>query len=80
MSADIESVAYRSATPLAILLSSAVFGLLHGSLWLAGIVAGAAYAFAVKRTNRLGEAVAAHATTNLLLAIWVLTRGDWGLW
>jgi len=80
VSADVESIAYRSVTPLAILLSSAAFGLMHGRLWLAGIVAGAAYAFAVKRTNRLGEAVAAHATTNLLLAIWVLTQGDWRLW
>jgi exosortase E/protease (VPEID-CTERM system) len=80
VSADVESVAYRAVTPIAILLSSAAFGVMHGRLWLAGIVAGAAYALAVKRTNRLAEAVAAHATTNLLLAIWVLTQGDWGLW
>ena len=80
MSGDVESVAYRSVTLVAILLSSVVFGLMHGRLWVAGIVAGVAYAFAAKRTNRLGEAVAAHATTNLLLAVWVLTRGDWGLW
>ncbi|HZL50942.1 MAG TPA: exosortase E/protease, VPEID-CTERM system [Terracidiphilus sp.] len=80
VSADVESVAYRSVTPLAILLSSIAFGLMHGRLWLAGIVAGAAYALVLRRTNRLGEAAAAHATTNLLLAVWVLTRGDWGLW
>jgi len=80
VSADVESVAYRSVTVLAILISSVVFGLMHGRLWLAGIVAGVAYAFVLKRSNRLGEAVAAHATTNLLLAVWVLTRGDWGLW
>jgi len=80
MSADVESIAYRSVTPLAILLSSTAFGLMHGQLWLAGIVAGAAYALVLKRTGRLGEAFAAHATTNLILAIWVLTQGDWGLW
>src|SRR6185312_8038931 len=40
VSADVESVAYRSVTLVAILISSAVFGLMHGSLWLAGIVAG----------------------------------------
>jgi hypothetical protein len=45
-----------------------------------GIVAGMAYAFVVKRTGRFGEAVAAHATSNLLLAAWVLGRGDWGMW
>jgi exosortase E/protease (VPEID-CTERM system) len=80
VSADVESVVYRSVTPLAILLSSAAFGLMHGRLWLAGIVAGVAYALTAKRTNCLSEAVAAHATTNLLLAIWVLTQYDWALW
>jgi exosortase E/protease (VPEID-CTERM system) len=79
-SEDVESIAYRAVTPISILLSSAAFGLMHGKLWLAGIVAGIAYAVLVKRTGRLGEAVAAHSTTNLLLAIWVLARGDWGLW
>jgi CAAX prenyl protease-like protein len=79
-SADVESLAYRAVTPLAILLSSAAFGLMHGKLWLEGIVAGVAYALLVKQTGRLGEAVAAHSTTNLLLAIWVPARGDWGLW
>ena len=80
VSADVESVAYGSVTPLAVLLSSAAFGLMHGRLWLAGIVAGVAYALSAKRTNRLAEAVAAHATTNLLLAIWILTQHNWALW
>jgi exosortase E/protease (VPEID-CTERM system) len=80
VSADVESVAYRAVTPMAILVSSIAFGVMHGKLWLAGIVAGIAYALVLKRTGRLGEAVAAHSTTNLLLAVWVLIRGDWGLW
>jgi membrane protease YdiL (CAAX protease family) len=45
-----------------------------------GIVAGVAYALVAKRTGRLGDGVAAHATSNLLLAVWVLGRGDWGMW
>jgi exosortase E/protease (VPEID-CTERM system) len=80
VSAEIESVAYRAVTPLALLSSSAAFGLMHGKQWLAGAIAGLAYALLVKRTARLGEAAAAHATTNLLLAIWVLTHGAWSLW
>jgi exosortase E/protease (VPEID-CTERM system) len=79
-SPDVESVAYRTVTALAIVLSSVSFGLMHGKLWIAGTVAGAAYALLVKRTGRLGEAVAAHAMTNLMLAVWVLTRGAWNLW
>jgi hypothetical protein len=32
------------------------------------------------RTGRMGEAVAAHLTTNLLIAVWVLLAGQWQLW
>ncbi len=77
---DIDSVAYPSVTPLAIAISSAAFGMMHGQQWLAGIAAGVAYALLTKRTGRLADAIAAHATTNLLLAAWVLSRSDWGLW
>jgi membrane protease YdiL (CAAX protease family) len=53
---------------------------MHGAQWAVGIVAGVAYALVVKKTGRFGDAVAAHATSNLLLAVWVLGRGDWGMW
>jgi len=32
------------------------------------------------RTERMGDAVAAHATTNGLLAAYVLLWGQWQLW
>lgn len=32
------------------------------------------------RTKRFWDCVAAHAVTNFLLAIWVVTTGDWRLW
>jgi hypothetical protein len=32
------------------------------------------------RRGRIGEAVAAHALTNALLAIYVLVSGHWQLW
>jgi hypothetical protein len=32
------------------------------------------------RTNKLGESIAAHATTNALLAVYVLLFGRWQLW
>jgi hypothetical protein len=34
----------------------------------------------LRRRGRIGEAVAAHAVTNALLAVWVIARGQWGLW
>jgi exosortase E/protease (VPEID-CTERM system) len=80
VSADVESVPFARLTLLSIIVSSTAFGLLHGSLWPAGILAGILFALVAKARNRIGEAVAAHATANLLLAAWVLTRGDFTLW
>lgn len=77
---EFERVEMRNLSWTAVLLSSVVFGLMHGRMWLAGALAGAAFALVAKARNRLGEAVAAHATANLLLAIWVLARGDYRFW
>jgi CAAX prenyl protease-like protein len=66
-------------TWLSFLLSSLAFGLLHGR-WLAGTLAGMAYALAVYRRGKLGDAVVAHMTTNGLIALVVLIMGKWSLW
>jgi exosortase E/protease (VPEID-CTERM system) len=80
MDREFDQVAFRALGAVPIALSSIAFGSMHGAQWAVGIVAGVAYALVVKRTGRFGEAVAAHATSNLLLAVWVLGRGDWGMW
>jgi exosortase E/protease (VPEID-CTERM system) len=80
MDREFDQVAFRNLGVVPIVVSSMAFGAMHGAQWVVGIVAGMAYAFVVKRTGRFGEAVAAHATSNLLLAAWVLGRGDWGMW
>jgi exosortase E/protease (VPEID-CTERM system) len=64
---------------LPFLLSSAAFGLMHGR-WLAGTLAGMAYALAFYRRGRLNDAVVSHMTTNALIALWVLVTGAWSLW
>lgn len=80
VSADFETVGWQSVSWIAILLSSMAFGVLHGDRWLAGTIAGAMYAFTWLRRGSIGDAVAAHATTNGLIAAWVLIRGQWHLW
>ncbi len=57
----------------AFLITSTVFGLTHQH-WLAGIACGMIYQLLVIRTNRIGDAITAHAITNLLLGLWVITR------
>lgn len=80
VSADFERIDFRSASLFALLGSSVAFGLMHGARWFAGSLAGLLYALVLRRRGRIGEAVAAHATTNALLALWVIARGDWRLW
>jgi hypothetical protein len=78
--ADFEAVRSADIRWPAILISAVVFGLAHGAMWAAGIIAGCIFALVVRRTERLGEAVAAHATTNAGLAALVLLGNQWQLW
>ena len=80
ISSDFESIGLRTFTYVSLLASSLAFGMLHGRLWIAGALAGLIYAFALLRRGRIGDAVAAHATTNALLAAWVLCFNQWHLW
>ena len=80
VSADFERTDLRNTSLFALLGSSVAFGLMHGARWFAGSLAGLVYALVLRRRGRIGEAIAAHATTNALLAAWVITRGDWRLW
>jgi CAAX prenyl protease-like protein len=62
------------------LLSSLLFGLFHQSHWLAASVAGMAYALVLYRRRQLMDAVLAHATTNAMIASYVLITGRWSVW
>jgi exosortase E/protease (VPEID-CTERM system) len=75
-----ETVPLSHARWPAVAVSSAAFGLMHGALWLPGILAGFAYGALAVRTGRLGESIVAHGTTNALLAVYVLAFGQWQLW
>jgi exosortase E/protease (VPEID-CTERM system) len=79
-SSDFESVSFKSVSWVGLAAASIVFGAAHGALWLPGAFAGLAYGLIVVRRGRLGEAVAAHATTNALIAATVLAGDQWQLW
>ena len=69
----------REVSRLALVLSSALFALEH-TLWLAGLIAGLAYAGLYITTNNLRAPVLAHAVTNAILGFWILATGSWHLW
>jgi exosortase E/protease (VPEID-CTERM system) len=79
VSAEFETVPMGRLTWVAFIGSSLAFGLVHGR-WLAGTLAGMAYALAVYRRGKLGDAVVAHMTTNGLIAIAAIAFGQWSLW
>lgn len=60
-------------------VSSLLFGLMHSD-WIAGTVAGAAYALARYQRGETADAIVAHMTTNGLLCAYVLWSGDWSYW
>lgn len=80
ISEDFEAVPIQSFTWLSFMVSSLLFGLLHDSRWVVGTIAGMIFALAMRRTGSIGEAVAAHAVANALLAAYVLYFGAWQLW
>jgi uncharacterized protein len=65
--------------PLPFFATVAVFGLAH-SEWLPGVLCGAAYQWLVLRKNRLGDAMSAHALTNLLLGLYIVWKHTWYFW
>jgi exosortase E/protease (VPEID-CTERM system) len=78
-SPDFEHLPFASVSWVALAVSSIVFGAAHGSMWPAGIAAGLAYGALAMRRG-LGEAVAAHVTSNVLVAAAVLGADQWQLW
>jgi exosortase E/protease (VPEID-CTERM system) len=76
---DFDLVSFRRWTPLAFVVSSLAFGLLH-ERWLLASACGATYGLLQIKSGRLSDAVVAHATTNALITIWALASGDWSVW
>lgn len=73
------SVPLNKFLPLPFFATTIVFGFSHNE-WLAGILCGGAYQWLVLRKNRLGDAMTAHAITNLLLGVWIVWKHDWHFW
>jgi CAAX prenyl protease-like protein len=56
-----------------------LFGLEH-NLWLAGVVAGAAYSVLYMRSRALWSPILAHGVTNGLLGVWIISTAQWTYW
>lgn len=59
--------------------AAVLFGVEH-DLWFAGILAGIAYAWVAARTKSIPQCILAHAVTNGLLGVYVVSGGHWQYW
>ena len=76
---DFEKVTFGTFTLGSFAATVVLFGLEH-NLWLAGMMAGVAYNCLYYQTRRLWPCVVAHATTNFILGIHVMTTQEWQWW
>ena len=77
--ADFETVDPSQVTIKNVVITSVLFGFEH-HLWLAGIVAGIAFSALYMRHRTIWSPILAHAVTNGLLGIWVVTTSSWSYW
>ncbi len=79
ISPDFKSVPLGKFTLASFLITIILFGVEH-HLWLAGMMAGIAYNLLLYRTGRLWPCIVAHAVTNFVLGIHVLSTEEWFWW
>ena len=74
-----ETIPLGTFTIFSFLATVGLFGVEH-HLWLAGMIAGAAYTLLLYATGRLWPCIIAHAVTNLALGVHVLLTQEWTWW
>ncbi|HTN76295.1 MAG TPA: exosortase E/protease, VPEID-CTERM system [Pirellulaceae bacterium] len=80
LSSDFEQIPLGTFGWFPLVASSLLFGVAHGGFWLPAALAGLLYGVALYRRQSLGDAVAAHATTNALIVVYVALTGEWSVW
>jgi exosortase E/protease (VPEID-CTERM system) len=77
---DFQRLPLGTFTWMSFVAASVIFGAFHGKFWVPATVAGMCFAAALYHRGSIGEAVQAHATTNGLIALYVLWTGRWFMW
>jgi uncharacterized protein len=75
------AVAVGTFSWLSFAVVTIAFGFSHSRPdWIAALICGALYNLVAYRTRSLASCVVAHATTNLLLGLWIMQTRQWGFW
>ncbi len=70
----------RVSIGLALGISSIAFGMMHPGRWIAGVISGLLFGYAMIRRGRVADSVLAHSIANILINIYVVSSGDTGMW
>jgi len=79
-SRDFQKVPPGTYQPLAFWLVAVLFASEHGPYWEVGLLAGIVYNWWMVRTRSLADCILAHAVTNAILGIYVISAGQWQYW
>ena len=76
---DFEGVAPAAVRLQCVMIAALLFGFEHNQ-WLAGIAAGVAYSVLYRRQGSLWAPILAHAVTNGVLGVWIVSTANWSYW
>jgi CAAX prenyl protease-like protein len=76
---DFEKVLIGKVTPIAALITSALFALAHPE-WVPALITGLAWAGLLWKTKSVSACVISHMAANLGLGIYVMATGSWIYW
>lgn len=77
-SARVAALSPVMMTLIACVITSVLFGAIH-QRWLAGCLAGVAFALVMYRSGRISSAVVAHMAANAAIFAWAVALGQWSL-
>ena len=78
---DFEQVRFGTFSWLSFAIVTILFGFSHSVAdWPVAVLTGAIYNGVAYRAKSLSACVLAHATTNLLLGLWIMKTKEWGFW
>jgi hypothetical protein len=75
-----QQVRLGAYTPFAFWVTAILFASEHGPYWDVGLITGVIYNLWMIRTRSVADCILMHATTNLVLSLYVIATAQWQYW
>jgi hypothetical protein len=77
---NFQQVRLGAYTPFAFWVTAILFASEHGPYWDVGLITGVIYNLWMIRTRSVADCILMHATTNLVLSLYVIATAQWQYW